>query len=158
MEKCKKLKYLGYTIACQEVPNEISLIINISGCPHHCEGCHSQYLWEYEGKYISDELDDILKEYEGLISCVCFMGGDQNINELNEMLKHCIDVYGLKTCVYSGYDDIDIFDLSLLNYLKIGKYDATKGGLNSTTTNQKFYVCENKKLEDVTYLFNKKRK
>ena len=50
-----KLKYLGYSIVFQEVPDEVTLAINISGCPHKCEGCHSKYLWEYDGHYVSDD-------------------------------------------------------------------------------------------------------
>ena len=53
----KKLKYNGYSIVMQEVPNEVSLAINISGCPHKCEGCHSKYLWEYDGEYLIDDIE-----------------------------------------------------------------------------------------------------
>ena len=81
-----KLKYLGYSIVFQEVPDEVTLAINISGCPHKCEGCHSKYLWEYEGNYISDDLVKLIEKYKGLITCVCFMGGDQNQKELTDLL------------------------------------------------------------------------
>ena len=40
------LKYVNCDIVFQEVPNEVALAINISGCPCHCPGCHSPYLWQ----------------------------------------------------------------------------------------------------------------
>ena len=86
----KPLKYISYAIIFQEVPNEITLAFNISGCPHHCEGCHSQYLWDYEGdNLLPINMINVINKYKNYITCVCFMGGDQNIEELTEALKTC---------------------------------------------------------------------
>jgi anaerobic ribonucleoside-triphosphate reductase activating protein len=152
-----KLKYANYYIGYQEVPNEVTLCINISGCPHHCEGCHSQYLWEYEGNYISDDIDALQDKYKGMITCICFMGGDQNLEELTELLLKSKYLYKLKTCVYSGTDNIQIFNdiLLYLDYLKIGRFNINLGGLDKQTTNQKFYKVNNYKLEDITNIFIK---
>lgn len=84
------------------------------------------------------------------------MGGDQNIEELNDLLKLSKD-NSLKTCVYSGYDSFKVFDLSLLDYLKIGHFDIAAGGLDSKTTNQKFYKIKNGSLKDITYIFQQKK-
>lgn len=141
------LKYISYTIAFQEVPNEVSLVINISGCPHHCEGCHSQYLWEYDGEYISKDLDKLISQYDRLISCVCFMGGDQNLVELETLLQ-IVKSKNLKTCIYSGRDNKEYFDdiLYCIDFLKIGSYKQNLGGLNSKTTNQVMYDINNNKV------------
>ena len=157
------LKYIGYTVAFQEVPNETSLIFNISGCPHRCNECHSQYLWEYTGAYISEEIEHVLMQYKGLVTCICFMGGDQNLSELRDLLKMCKSL-NFKTCVYSGANDKSNFGelLDELDYLKIGEYVSVLGGLRSKFTNQRFYHIKTDKehgfvLDDVTYLFwNKK--
>lgn len=141
------LKYLGYSITMQEVPNEISLVINVSGCPHKCEGCHSQYLWEYEGNYIKDDLEDIINFYDGMITCVCFMGGEQNIDELVEHLIY-IKNHKLKTALYSGCDFIEeIYDAILyLDWIKIGRYvealrtdNNIQYGIKLATSNQHIY-------------------
>lgn len=152
------LKYIGYAVTFQEVPNETSLIFNISGCPYKCRGCHSQYLWGYTGEYISEEIEQILMQYKGLVTCVCFMGGDQNLAELKLLLIKCKSLE-FKTCIYSGSNDITIFDdlLSLLDYLKIGEYVDELGGLNSKDTNQRFYQIKTNKecqfaFDDKTYL------
>ena len=150
-----KLKYLGYSIVFQEVPNEVSLAINISGCPHKCEGCHSKYLWEYNGNYIADDLVKLIEQYKSLITCVCFMGGDQ----CEQDLIYCLNViktYGLKTCLYSGADEVNSNIQNHLDYLKIGHYDKLLGGLDQQTTNQRMYCYTNDKWEDITYLFQKR--
>ena len=64
----RKLKYASYAVVMQEVPNEISLAINISDCPYRCKGCHSQYLWEYTGAYLTNNLEKLLNMYIGMFS------------------------------------------------------------------------------------------
>ena len=49
------LKYYNYMVTFSEVPDEISLCINITGCPIRCTDCHSKFLWENIGKEITDE-------------------------------------------------------------------------------------------------------
>ena len=153
----KPLKYAGYSIVFQEVPNETTLAISISGCPHRCEGCHSEYLWEYEGEYLFADIDMLLHKYADMVSCVCFMGGDQNIKELTDMLIRC-KMAGYKTCLYSGRDDIvplrNLFPF--LDYLKIGSYKSNLGGLQSSDTNQIFYRIDDDRLYDITNLFKRK--
>ena len=154
-----KLKYLGYSIVFQEVPNEVTLAINISGCPHRCEGCHSKYLWEYEGNYILDDLVGLIEKYKGLITCVCFMGGDQNWIELMQ-LAHIVDYYGLNAALYSGLPSrLSLYNVAqCFDYVKVGAYDSSLGGLTSKTTNQRMYKQINKPSniwEDITYLFQK---
>lgn len=143
----KKLKYVGYSVVMQEVPNEVSLAINISGCPYKCRGCHSQFLWDYVGSYISDDIDDMLNQYSHLVSCVCFMGGDQNAEELIKLINK-VKSKGLKACLYTGIDTIDIVDknlLDILDYIKVGRYVEELGGLNKKTTNQRMYDLNKKK-------------
>lgn len=162
MQNMSKLKYANYTVAFQEVPNEISLIINVTGCPHKCEGCHSTYLWDYYGNNVEDDLNSMIEQYKNMITCVCFMGGDQNIEELKKLLWFVKQNYGLKTCVYSGYNNIDIFNSIIceksLDYLKIGRFDPLLGGLDSKNTNQRYYKIIENQLIDKTELFRKEYK
>lgn len=149
----KPLKYLGHSIVFQEVPTELSLAINISDCPYKCKGCHSTYLWEYKGRYISEDIEALINQHDG-ITCVCFMGGDQNPKELNELIDY-IHSRGLKVCLYTGSDTIpdNIYNL---DYLKIGHYSEKLGGLDKPTTNQRFYmVYNNSEYFDMTILFRK---
>ena len=156
MQENRKLKYLGYSVVFQEVPDEVSLVFNISGCPYRCEGCHSPYLWKYDGFFVSDDIDDVILKYKNLITCVCFMGGDQNEGELIKLMSHIKVRYKLKTCLYSGKDNIDEIKniLSVLDFIKIGSYKKDLGALNSTRTNQRLYKVDSGKIsEDITYKF-----
>ena len=151
-----RLKYLGHSIVFQEVPDEISLAINISGCPYKCRGCHSSYLWEYKGRYISDDLEELIKQTDG-ITCVCFMGGDQNRQELKSLID-IVHFHNLKCCLYTGSDIFsteDIIDLQL-DYVKVGGYIEEFGGLHSKNTNQKFFKVSDNKIEDITYRFQRR--
>ena len=147
----ERLKYVGTSIVLQEVPDEISLAISISGCRHKCKGCHSPYLWEYKGRYLIDDIADILYKYLGIVTCICLMGGDQDIEELNA----CIDIIqseGYKCCVYLGCDEVPQ-NLRQVEYLKIGHYDKHLGGLNSPSTNQRMYKWVDNGYTDITERF-----
>lgn len=153
----KKLKYQGFSITFQEVPDEVSLVFNVSGCSHHCEGCHSPNLWEYEGNYLADDYHDTLLKYKSYVTAVCFMGGEQSPDELAIYVDEAHQ-NGLKVCLYSGNDTLDSISGTLdLDYLKIGHYDAAKGGLSSPTTNQRFYKMGDLGWYDISDRFHEMR-
>ena len=84
-------------IVLQEVPGQISICFSISGCPLHCKGCHSPFLWkEGNGELLTDErYKDILNQYRGYANCVLFMGGEWHPDEL---------VHKLATAKELGFD------------------------------------------------------
>lgn len=150
------LKYCEYDIVFQEIPNEVTLVFTVSNCPYRCKGCHSSYLQLDVGRLLKKDFEDIFNRYKNFITCVCFMGGDQNEKEL----KYFCDLAhknGIKTALYTGNDDKKLLNkYGFLDYLKIGHYEETKGGLNSPLTNQKFFrKLPNEKWEDITYIFRK---
>lgn len=150
------LKYVDTLVSFQEVPDEISLCINISNCPCHCEGCHSPYLAEDIGTELTwNELEKLIKNNIG-ISCVCFMGGDScpdYIEQLALFIKYQ-SWYPLKVAWYSGKSSIpNDLDISLFDYIKVGPYIPKLGGLDKETTNQIMYKVDNGNLIDITYRF-----
>ena len=81
------LKYTTNQVTFSEVPDEITLCINISNCPHHCPGCHSPELWGNIGEPLTEAvIEDLLTSNRG-ITCVCFMGGDAEPLEVNKLSK-----------------------------------------------------------------------
>jgi anaerobic ribonucleoside-triphosphate reductase activating protein len=152
------LRYQGYAIVLQEVPDEISLAFNISGCPYKCIDCHSKNLWEYKGNYLGQDLLKVLSINSDYVTCVCFMGGDYNLHELYNLCRF-VKASGLKTAIYSGSDDINIFkrfiDNHVLNYLKIGRYMKEYGGLDNPSTNQIMYKIVDNKMVNINHRFAK---
>ena len=148
------LKYADVAVTFAEVPDEISLCINISNCPCHCEGCHSSYLAEDIGDILDvKSLDKIISKYGG-ISCVSFMGGDSEPLMVNILAKHVKEKYNLKVCWYSGRQELnEDIELGNFDYIKLGPYKEEFGPLNSRTTNQKFYKVEDGELVNVTSKF-----
>jgi anaerobic ribonucleoside-triphosphate reductase activating protein len=137
-----------FNVVLQEVPGEISLCFAISGCPLRCEGCHSPFLWKKGSgtKLTNIEYRDILYRYFGFATCVVFMGGEWHKKELITKLKYAKE-QGFKTCLYSGEKTIDLEIKKHLTWLKTGKWDFRKGGLDSSNTNQRFTeVSTNKQL------------
>ena len=149
------LKYVDTKIVFQEIPDEITLAINISGCPCHCEGCHSPYLAEDIGEFLTTEaINKLIKKNKG-ISCICFMGGDSRpdgVNYFAKWTKHYNP--NVKIAWYSGRQELskDI-NLKYFDYIKLGPYKEEFGPLNSRTTNQRMYKVHNGELEDITSKF-----
>lgn len=132
------IKFLGYQSDCfSEVPGEISLCINITNCPHRCDGCHSPELQEDIGEELTTEkLDEIIKKSDG-ITCVCFMGGDGDKETISNLAKHVKDNYDLNTAWYSGEKYLNrTINIANFDYIKIGSYKPDRGPLTSKTTNQ----------------------
>ncbi len=108
----------------QDILHRLEMYDDITQCPHHCDGCHSSVLAEDFGNYLRDDIERILKEYGGYITCICLMGGDQHMDDLANILGYIKEHTELKTAVYSGSERVDLFKrvLPMLDYLKIGPY------------------------------------
>lgn len=157
------LKYVDTKIVFQEIPDEITLAINISNCPCLCKNCHSPYLAKDIGKVLDNKAITTLISVNKGITCVSIMGGDSDtisVNTLAEYIK--FKWSNIKMAWYSGREELskDI-DLKNFDYIKLGPYIEEFGPLNSETTNQRFYKIHKKvvsgiegyELEDETYKF-----
>ena len=148
------LKYVDTKVTFAEVPNEISLCINISNCPCNCKGCHSSYLAENIGNELnSNSIKELINNNKG-ITCICFMGGDSNPSEVDALAQFIKIYFPIKIAWYSGRQELskDI-NLNNFDFIKLGPYIEELGPLNSKTTNQKFYKIEENKLIDITDIF-----
>jgi anaerobic ribonucleoside-triphosphate reductase activating protein len=128
----------SYKIVFQEVPNEVSLLFSVTGCPHRCKGCHSSVLWNgSNGELLTADIyQDLLSKYGDYITTVCFFGGEWYPEELKNNLLIARN-QGFKTCLYTGADSVSPEIYKLLDYLKTGAWDPVRGGLDSPKTNQK---------------------
>ena len=151
------LKFVDYHIVFQEVPGEVSLAINLSNCPNRCEDCHSPHLREDIGEILDNAvLAELLERYSSAITCVCFMGGDALPKEVEQCAIFIQNQTNrqIKTAWYSGKNDFpQECSVESFDYIKLGEYTAHLGGLDSRTTNQRFYRVDEGELIDKTDLF-----
>ena len=151
------LRFVNYSIVFQEVPGEVTLAINLSNCPNHCKGCHSPYLKEDIGEALDNNmLTELLEKYGNAITCVCFMGGDASPSEVEQcaiFLRNQTNRQ-IKIGWYSGKNNFPK-ECSLHNfdYVKLGAYIEQLGGLDSRTTNQRFFRIDNGTMIDMTEVF-----
>lgn len=141
------LHYNAEQIVWQEVPGEVALAYTITGCPVGCKGCHSVDSWPVgSGTPLTEQhLATQLSRYQGLITCVLFLGGEWQPTALIAQLRQA-RAAGLTTCLYTGYDTIPLSIREHLTYLKTGPWIAARGGLDNPATNQRFYDLRTQQL------------
>jgi anaerobic ribonucleoside-triphosphate reductase activating protein len=154
------LKYVNTGIVFQEIPDEVTLAINISNCPCRCPGCHSHYLWEDIGLPLNTEaIDAFVEEYGDDITCLAFMGGDNDPMGVNILAQYIHEEYPhFKVAWYSGKTVISAaVTRTDFDYIKIGPFIRHLGPLKNPTTNQRLYrQNDNGEFEDITFRFWKK--
>ncbi len=137
------LKYVNHDIVFQEFPDEVTLAVNLSCCPNACPGCHSAYLQGDVGEELTEaRLKALLDNYAGEVTCVGFMGGD---NDPEAVMALCAAVkagYGahFRTGWYSGRPVLPAtFRPEVVDYVKLGPYIPEAGPLGARATNQRLY-------------------
>ena len=139
------IKFYNTQIVFQEVPDEVTLAINLTNCPYRCHGCHSPYLRQDIGTPLTQEiLESMIVNYRG-ITCVCFMGLsnlEPDYDELKKLREVVSKKYELKTAWYTGQNADEIFAYNLADwknwdYIKFGPYVEALGGLDKKSSNQK---------------------
>lgn len=154
------LRYAGHDVVFQEFPDEVTLAVNLAGCPHRCPGCHSPWLRRDEG----DELDEarllaLAESYRDAVTCVALMGGDADPQAVARLLTAVREHFGprMHTGWYSGSDALPPgFRPEAFTYVKIGSWQAERGPLTSPTTNQRLYRVTPGGLEDITPLMRRR--
>ena len=158
------IRYINTMETFTEIPDMITLCVNICDCPCHCPGCHSPFLWdtfkwtEETKKEFGEPKELNTKELEKLINnnkgfdTIAFMGGDSNVSYINVLAKFIRDNFqNLNIAWYSGRTKLPekIINLANFDFIKLGPYIEEKGGLDNPKTNQRLYeVCRLSKLPD----------
>ena len=154
------LKYVNTGIVFQEIPDEVTLAINISNCPCHCPGCHSHYLWEDIGLPLNtDAIDAFVSQYGRNITCIAFMGGDGDPKGVDMLAQYIHEEHPqYKVAWYSGRIRItSVVNKTDFDYIKIGPYIKHLGPLKQPTTNQRLYrQNDTGEFEDITSRFWRK--
>ena len=154
------LKYVNTDIVFQEIPDEVTLAINISNCPCRCPGCHSRYLWEDTGQLLdTDAIDSFVLQYGNDITCIAFMGGDgdpKGVCLLAQYIREKHPQYHIAW--YSGRIRIPaVVTITDFDYIKIGPFIRHLGPLKERTTNQRLYrIRHDGQKDDITERFWRK--
>ena len=149
------LKFYNYDIVFQEIPDEVTLAVNLTGCPCHCPGCHSPHLWEDIGEVLDEEaLRLIHADYAGEVTCLCLMGGDADPAAVERLCAFIKQEMGLHSAWWSGRPNLpEGICLDHFDYVKTGPYVEALGGLKNPATNQRLYRVSGGNLEDITARF-----
>ena len=141
------IKYYNTEVVFEEIPDEVTLAVNITNCQHNCPGCHSSYLRSDIGHELNSEaIDELIAKNDG-ITCFCFMGEGNDPKALKNDILYMIEKYPhIKIGLYSGGNEVEDFYWDNINYIKLGPYDEKLGPLNKKTTNQRLYKHVDKNL------------
>ena len=147
------LRFVDYDILFQEIPDEVTLAINLSGCPYRCKGCHSPQLQTDIGEELNEtSLDQLLGRYGEAITCLCFMGGDADPEGVCRLATY-VRKYrtgAIHTAWYSGSNQLYDTARFCFDYVKIGPYIEVLGGLDRRGSNQRLYRLQEGRLTDIT--------
>ena len=105
----------------------IRVTLFVSGCSHHCKGCHNPESWNAEnGKTFDtnakEKLFNLLsKDY---VDGLTLSGGDplfcDNISEITELCKQTKEKFPNKTIwLYTGFDFEKIKNLEVIKYVDV---------------------------------------
>ena len=112
------LRLASFDVVFQEIPGEVTLALNLSGCPNRCAGCHSPHLWEEVGEPLDDNLlNSLLSGYGLSLIHICgaagvaagvsvrrvFVRPEQAASVIASSPIHAIFVIGFRiVCMLSG--------------------------------------------------------
>lgn len=147
------IKFTDKSIVFEEIPDRVTLAFSISNCQNNCKGCHSAFLRKNIGNELNDEAIDKFKDDLKLCTCILFLGEGNDLEGLINLAKYAKEKYKIETAIYSGRDNVgnELFDN--FDFVKVGSYQADKGGLDKETTNQRLYYHG----EDITHKFWRKK-
>lgn len=147
------IKYKDYFVVFEEIPNRVSLALNITNCQNMCIGCHSPELRLDGGVELTNgEMDSLIEKNYG-VNCVLFMGEGKDMERLLEIAQYVKNKYNIAVAVYSGRNNVEEEYYEIFDYVKVGEYKKEFGPLNSPTTNQRLYRVTKDGKEDITHLF-----
>lgn len=159
---------LGYRVSLTEFPEHISFVIEMGNCLQQCPWCHREDMQTFNQEPMFTNIVSIEEAVKEAVdkgaNGIIIMGGTTNGLLMYDVciLIDRLSVYA-PVCLYSGsnnpYKHEIIVKSSNLSALKTGSYKKELGGLNSPTTNQRFYLIEkggtdsSKVMVDITHKF-----
>jgi anaerobic ribonucleoside-triphosphate reductase activating protein len=139
----------------EEIPDRVTLAVEITNCRGNCPGCHSPFLRNDIGEELTTGIIDKLIADNFGITCFLFLGEGRDTEALFRLARHIKEYYpGIETAVYSGRESVEDEFYTVFDYVKTGPYIEARGPLNNRSTNQRLYYHR----EDITSRFWRKER
>ena len=143
------------SVVLEEIPDRVSLAVEISNCRGNCPGCHSPFLKKDIGRELTPEVIDRLVADNFGVNCFLFLGEGRDPETLLDLADY-VRGKGLLAAVYSGREEVEDIFWNHFDYIKLGPYKEECGPLNNPATNQCLYYGADGQWEDITYRFWRK--
>ena len=140
------------SVVLEEIPDRVSLAVEISNCRGNCPGCHSPFLKKDIGRELTPAVIDALVRDNFGVNCFLFLGEGRDPEALLDLADH-VRSLGLQAAVYSGREVVEPNFWTHFDYIKLGPYREECGPLNQPTTNQRLYRVRDGRPEDITDRF-----
>lgn len=140
------------SVVLEEIPDRVSLAVDISNCRGNCVGCHSPFLRLDVGEELTTAVIDRLVADNFGVNCFLFMGEGRDPEALLDLADH-VRSLGLEAALYSGREVVEDIFWNHFDYIKLGPYRPECGPLNNPATNQRLYRVVDGRPEDITYRF-----
>lgn len=137
-------------VVLEEIPDRVTLALEIPNCQGSCPGCHSSFLKLDIGKELTpDEADRLIDDNFG-INCLLLLGEGNDPEALLSLAAHVRERFPrLELALYSGRLEVEPEIYAAFDFVKVGPYVEALGPLNEPTTNQRLYYHGN----DITSRF-----
>ncbi len=129
------------SVVMEEIPDMVTLAVDISNCQGNCIGCHSPFLRNDVGEPLTCEVIDSLIDSNFGVNCFLFLGEGKDLKTLLSLAAH-VRSRGLKSALYSGRPEVEDEVWKSFDYVKVGPYIPGNGPLNERSTNQRLYKIE----------------
>lgn len=146
------LKYVPRmtNIVLEEIPDKVTLAVEISNCQGSCVGCHSPFLRQDIGEELTPDVIDSLIAANFGVNCFLLLGEGKDPAAVLAVAEHLRARHPqIARAIYSGREAVEPELYEAFDYVKVGPYKAECGPLNERTTNQRLYYHR----EDITSRF-----
>lgn len=143
------------SVVLEEIPDRVSLAVDISNCRGNCIGCHSPFLRQDIGEELTPGVIDSLVADNFGVNCFLFLGEGRDPSALLDLARH-VRSLGLDAALYTGRETVEPAFWEAFDYIKLGPYKSECGPLDRRTTNQRLYHVVDGRREDITSRFWRK--
>lgn len=128
------------SVVMEEIPDKVTLAVDISNCTGLCDGCHSPFLRDNVGEELTEIAVDNLFSRNFGVNCFLFLGEGNDHEALMEIALYIHTKYPtVALALYSGREQVQDEIFRLFDYVKLGPYRPSYGPLNNPKTNQRLY-------------------